>query len=84
LVGHALGTVFGMNSTLNQQLLPGATDNDDTHNKQHGTRALLNPDADATTAGTFDLYFMVLMSILFFSVSRCQIALRYPSMPLEY
>jgi hypothetical protein len=55
-----------MNSTLNQQPLPGATDNDDTQ-QHHGTRVLLNPDADATTAGTFDLYFMVMMSILFLS-----------------
>jgi hypothetical protein len=28
-VGQALGTVFGMNSTLNQQLLPSAADHDD-------------------------------------------------------
>jgi hypothetical protein len=50
-VGQALGTVFGMNSTLNQQLLPSAADNDDTHthkHKQHETRVLLNPVADAT------------------------------------
>jgi hypothetical protein len=73
-----------MNSTLNQQLLPGATDNDDTHNKQHGTRALLNPDADATTAGTFDLYFMVLMSILFFFCFSLQNSIKISLHASEY
>jgi hypothetical protein len=77
-VGQALGTVFGMNSTLNQQLLPSAADHDDlriyTNSMEQGCyyTPLLKP-----TAGTFNLYFIVLMST-FFSVSRRKIALRYP------